>query len=175
MNRRILMFVMIALASVSLCGATAYAQNKKVPRKQLKSLVNKYKGEDGFDGLNIGRLTMNMMRAAAKSEADGDAESAAALDLMSSLTGMTVADYEDCSVKVRKAFNRDLERMLNGVELLMSVKEDGDNVFIYGHILPNGKEVEDVVISVPGDGALVCFFGRIDMDKVGAVVKVAEE
>ena len=78
MNRRILMFVMIALASVSLCGATAYAQNKKVPRKQLKSLVNKYKGEDGFDGLNIGRLTMNMMRAAAKSEAGGDAESEAA-------------------------------------------------------------------------------------------------
>ncbi|CCX55039.1 unknown [Bacteroides sp. CAG:1060] len=94
---------------------------------------------------------------------------------MSSLTGMTVADYEDCSVKVRKAFNRDLERMLNGVELLMSVKEDGDNVFIYGHILPNGKEVEDVVISVPGDGALVCFFGRIDMDKVGTLVKMAEE
>ena len=99
----------------------------------------------------------------------------AALDLMSSLTGMTVADYEDCSAKVRKAFNRDLERMLNGVELLMSVKEDGDNVFIYGHILPNGKEVEDVVISVPGDGALVCFFGRIDMDKVGTLVKMAEE
>lgn len=45
------MFVMIALASVSLCGATAYAQNKKVPRKQLKSLVNKSKGEDGFDEL----------------------------------------------------------------------------------------------------------------------------
>lgn len=108
---------MIALASVSLCGATAYAQNKKSRASSLNPFVNRYKGEDGFDGINIGRLTMNMMRAAAKSEAGGDAESDAALDLMSSLTGMSVADYEDCSAKVRKAFNRDLERMLNGVEL----------------------------------------------------------
>ena len=62
--------------------------------------------------------------------------------------------------------------MLNGVELLMDVNDEGERVQFYGYVTEDGDTLEDLVISAPGDGALVCLFGRIKLSSIMEVMEM---
>lgn len=168
------MFLLVALTSVMMLEVSACAQGEKVPRRQLKALVNEYKSRGEFEGMNFGKMALSLFRKAASVDAGDDESVAAALKVMKSVTGLTVADYEDCSPEVRRSFNRKLSRIMDGVELLMSAKDEGETVLVYGYVSNGGNMVEDVVISMPDEGTLVCLFGRIDMSLVGELVETAK-
>lgn len=168
------MFLLVALTSVMMLEVSACAQGEKVPRRQLKALVNEYKSRGEFEGMNFGKMALSLFRKAASVDAGDDESVAAALKVMKSVTGLMVADYEDCSPEVRRSFNRKLSRIMDGVELLMSAKDEGETVLVYGYVSNGGNMVEDVVISMPDEGTLVCLFGRIDMSLVGELVETAK-
>ena len=54
----------------------------------------------------------------------------------------------------------------------MDVKDEGDNVQFYGYVTEDGDTLEDLVISAPGDGALVCLFGKIRMSAIMEVMEL---
>ena len=67
-----------------------------------------------------------------------------------------------------------MRRLLDGVELLMSAKDDDESVYIYGYVSGDGTKVKDLVIFAPDEGALICLYGTIDMDNVGKLVSAAK-
>lgn len=171
------MIVALALTTFSLC--TAHAQGRRVSRSEMRSLVREFRSREDFTGMSFGRMAVSIARGVVKMEmrkGDLDEEERrmmeVVLDMMKEVTGVTVAEYEDCSSDVRYRFNRRLAKVLQGVELLLSVSNEGERVYIYGYVSPDGRWAEDLVISVPDSGALVCVYGRMDMSHLGELTKM---
>ena len=57
--------------------------------------------------------------------------------------------------------------MLKGAETIMSVKDGGESMNMYGTISNKGDAIDDLIIFVPEGHALVCFFGKISADIMG--------
>ncbi len=81
-----------------------------------------------------------------------------------------MADYEDCSAEVKAKFNARMSKALDGVELLMEAKDDGELVRIYGYVDKDGTEIKDLVIFSPEEGELVCMFGTLRMEQLEGMV-----
>ncbi len=179
MKKKLILIMLILTAGMALCQAQD--SGKKVPRKEINALVNDFRHYDEFESINLGRFMTSIIRkAGAMSAYDDDMDrqereqTKAAFDAMKSINGMTIVDYEDCSLKVKEKFNRRMNKLLEGVELLMSAKDDEDSVYIYGYVTGDGSKVKDLVLFSPDDGTLLCLYGTIDMDKIGQIVATAE-
>lgn len=181
MNKKFLLIITLVLAAAVFCPAQAKPEGKKVPRTAINALINDYRHHDEFESINLGKfMTYLVKKAGAISLYDDDMdgqemeEARLAFNAMKSIKGITVADYEDCSPKVRRDFNRKMSRLLDGVELLMSAKDDDESVYIYGYVSGDGTKVKDLVIFAPDGGSLICLYGTIDMDNVGKLVNAAK-
>ena len=179
MYKKVLLIITLVLAATALCQAKP--EGKKVPRTAINALINDYRHHDEFESINLGKfMTYLIKKAGAISlyadDMDGQEREQAklAFNMMKSIKGITVADYEDCSPKVRRDFNRKMGRLLDGVELLMSAKDDEESVYIYGYVSVDGTKVKDLVIFAPDEGSLICLYGTIDMDNVGKLVSAAK-
>lgn len=161
---------MIALLPVC---SFAGQKGKAVPKEKILTLISEYRGQDGFDVVRLGPLGTTLARSVAKIalKVDGDDETAEILKLVNGIRSIAVVDYEDCASSVKDSFNAKLGRILNGTDLLMEVKDDEDHVFIYGVVDEAGDKVQNFVLHVPADCALICMFGTISMD---TVAKIAE-
>ena len=171
--------MLILTAGMALCQAQD--SGKKVPRTEINALVNDFRHYDEFESINLGRFMTSIIRKAGAISIYSDdmdrqerEQTKAAFDAMKSIKGMTIVDYEDCSPKIKEKFNNRMTALLEGVELLMSAKDDEDSVYIYGYVTGNGSKVKDLVLFSPDDGTLLCLYGTIDMDKIGQIVATAE-
>ncbi len=180
MKKKFLLILIIALtATATFCQAKD--SGKKVPRKAINSLVNEFRHYDEFECLNLGKFMTSVIRkvgALSLYDDDMDAqereEAKVALSALKSVKGMTIVDYEDCEMEVRQRFNQKMTHLLEGVELLMSAKDEDESVYLYGYVTGDGAKVRDLVIFSPEDGSMICIYGTIDMEKIGALASVAE-
>ena len=62
---------------------------------------------------------------------------------------------------------------MNGCELLIEAKDEGEKVSIYGTSSRDGSRISDIVMFAPDDGALICFFGTIDAARLGELAASA--
>ena len=171
------LMIILALALSLMSVQEAAARRKMVPRAELKALVRDYRAYDDFDGICLGSMATSFVRGAGKMAASIDGgedmdEMLALLSAVKGVKGIVVADYSDCNERVQREFTRKVVKLLNGVELLMDVKDEGDNVQFYGYVTEDGDTLEDLVISAPGDGALVCLFGKIRMSAIMEVMEL---
>lgn len=165
------------ILTLLLLGLSSFAATKNeggVPKDKLFALVREYKPNEGFHVIKLGSLATSLARTAAKIaiKVDGDEASAEALKMISGVKKVAVVEYEDCTVAVRDSFNAKLKKLLRGYDLLMEVKDDGDQVFMYGIVDENASTVKDFVIYVPEDSALICMFGSISVDAVAKLVEM---
>ena len=180
MYKKLIFTVLLVLAaSTALCRAQD--SGKKVPRTEINALVNDFRHYDEFESISLGRFMTSIIRKAGAISIYSDdmdkqerKEARLAFDAMKSIKGMTIVDYEDCSPRIKEKFNNKMAALLDGVELLMSAKDDEDSVYIYGYVTGGGSKVKDLVIYSPNDGGLICLYGTIDMDKIGQIVTAAE-
>lgn len=174
MYKKVLLLTVIFLTSLPICEA--YADGKQVPRSAIKALVSEFRHYDEFESISLGKFTTGLLKKAvalgAWTEDKEDREEARlTLAVMKSVKGITIADYEDCSFEVRHKFNARLCKLLEGVELLMTAKDDGESLYIYGCTDKDGREVRDLVLFSPDDGSLVCVFGTIRMEDIGKLIE----
>ena len=174
------LMIILALALSLMSVQEAAARRKMVPRAELKALVRDYRAYDDFDGICLGSMATSFVRGAGKMAARIDGgedmdEMLALLSAVNGVKGIVVADYSDCNERVQREFTRKVAKLLNGVELLMDVKDEGDNVQFYGYVTEDGDTLEDLVISAPGDGALVCLFGKIRMSAIMEVMELQRQ
>jgi len=158
---------MIAL----LCAAQSSA-DARVRYSELRSLVQSFKGEPGFETVNLGWPVMKLIKVAMAAEAE-DEEDRAAAEMFNGLKKLTIVDYEDCSPETKERFTRKLRRILRDEDVLMEASDDGERVRIYGLSNESGDVVKDMVIDA-GD-ALICVMGTLRLDQVGGLMEEVDK
>ena len=146
-------------------ASTAWAGN---PGGKIRTLVSSFKGTEGFDVVDLGGPALLLLKAAARAEAD-DPEDRAALDLFRSLKRLTVVDFSEAAPEKREKFLRKAQRILEGEEILMEVKDAGEKLRIYGTSSKDGSQYQDIIL-LAGD-ALISVKGSIRADQVGELMK----
>lgn len=163
-----IIFVLLML-SVTIAGN---AGTKTVD--SLTSIVNEYSAEPGCEVVSVGKLGINIARffvnLSAETKEDKDV-----VALFDKLNKLLVVDYEGMEVSKRQQFNSKLTDLFAGVEKIIEVKDEEDVVNIYGTLGNGGETLEDVIIYLPEDYALICFIGSIDFDKLSDLIKASNE
>ena len=166
MKRITTLLVLLTLFSIAL---PAKGRNTK-----FRMLVSEYRGQEGFEVVNLGGPLLSLIRGAVKMGAE-DAEEKAAIDLLRGIRHLTVVDYEDCAPGVKDEFNRRLRKLLSGEEVLIEAHDDGESVKIYGCLSEDGSILKDIIIHAETDGALISILGSIRMDQVDSLVRMANQ
>ena len=164
MKRLLITFLMALSLSATVWAAGQHAQ--------LRNLVSSYKGTEGFEIVDLGGISLSLLKAAARSAAETP-EDKEALKLFSGLKRLTVVDFSDAAPETREKFLRKAKHILTGGELLLEAKDGDDTVRIYGTSSDDGALLKDIAL-LAGD-ALIFLRGTIRADQVGNLMKQAEK
>ncbi len=160
--KRIIAIFMLAVLAAGAVPALSAKDKKDVKTKDITTLVSSYKGKDGFTVLSIGKFAMSMVTKLTKVADDPEA-----VKIMEGLDKMVIVEYCDADQAVKEEFTGKISQALKGAETIMSVKEGGESMNMYGTISDTGDAIDDLIIFVPEDCALICFFGKISAEVMG--------
>ncbi len=152
----------------------ASAGERKFKTREIIGLVNEYKSEQGFDVVSVGSFGLGLVKLVAKMEADTE-EDRQALRILDNINKVLVVEYEGASDAVRTAFGSKLGHILENAEKVLEVKEDGENLNIYGTSADDGGSIDDLMIYVPEDCTLICILGSVSMEDIGSLVEMTNE
>ena len=148
---------------------TAWAGN---PAGKLRTLVDEFRNEPGFEMVDMGPIALGLIRAAARGEAKTE-EDRKALQIFKDIKHLTVLDFSDAEAARKEKFLRKAKRVLADEEVLMEAKDEGETVRVYGLSNAAGDILEDIII-LAGD-ALISVRGKIRADLIGELVTQAEK
>jgi hypothetical protein len=164
-----LVLIISILLSVPAFAAT---QGKTVSKAGITSVINECRSIEGAELVSLGRVATAALKVTLRTAAIGNRDAREALSVMKGIKGITVLDFEDCSVSDKARISRKLGRTLSGSEMLMEANDGGDKMMIYGVVDEKSGTVGDFILYSPSDCALVCLFGTISME---AVAKLASD
>ena len=147
---------------------TAWAGN---PSGKIRTLVNDFRDQPGFEVVEMGPVALGLIRAAARGEVKND-DDRKALQVFKDIKRLTILDFSDADAAHKEKFLRKAKRILADEEMLMEAKDDGETVRIYG--LSNVSDILEDVIILAGD-ALISVHGKIRADLVGELINQAEK
>ena len=152
--------------------SNAAAPKGKLDSEAMTALVSKYQGDEGFTIVSFGKEAMGFMKmlANAKAETKEDKE---ALDILDGIHKFVVVEYAGASDEKKAAFGKELSELLKDAEKIIEVKENGDNLDIYGTISKDGKRIQDFIINAQNGHSVICIFGSIKIEDLGGVMDVA--
>ena len=159
--------ILLTLCLVLCLVPTAWAGN---PAGKLRTLVDEFRNEPGFEMVDMGPIALGLIRAAARSEAKTE-EDRKALQIFKDIKHLTVLDFSDAEAARKEKFLRKAKRVLADEEVLMEAKDEGETVRVYGLSNAAGDILEDIII-LAGD-ALISVRGKIRADLVGELVNQA--
>lgn len=131
----------------------------------VNSLFNRYEDKPGAEYRNLGPLLMGFVKtfAADKSE-EGR--------VIKSVKSIKVLDLEECSPEVKREFAQKARNLKPwGMELLVQVKDEDDNVSIWGKTRRN--TVRQLLIVT--DDKMVRIKGKFDLDKIANMLNSAQQ
>ena len=158
----ILFFLILSLSAMA---------GKNVSKTQLATLISEYRHYDGVELVQLGSLATSALKTVIRISAKDDPDAAEALQLLNGIRRLTVFEYEDCSPAVKEKITRKLNRILNGSELLMEAKDDGDSMRMYGVMDEKDDTIRDFVLHSPDSCALICIFGKVSMKALSKMMK----
>ena len=161
--------ILLTLSLVLCLVPTAWAGN---PAGKIRTLMNEFRDEPGFEVVDMGPLALGLIRAAARTEAKND-DDRKALQVFKDIKRLTVLDFSDADAAHKEKFLRKAKLILADEEMLMEAKDDGETVRIYGLSNAAGDILEDVILLA--DDALISVRGKIRADLVGELVNQAEK
>lgn len=139
--------------------------------EKLENLARKYRGEEGFEMISMGRLGMGLLRGVAKISGDLDEEDKAALKVFTGLSKLIIIDFEDIPAAKKSAFTAKAEKILSGMDLILEAKDSDESVRIYG--IDDGDSVRDCVL-YSSDGALIVTKGKFSLQHLGELMQMAD-
>ena len=148
---------------------TAWAGN---PSGKIRTLVNDFRDQPGFEVVEMGPVALGLIRAAARGEVKND-DDRKALQVFKDIKRLTILDFSDADEARKEKFLRKAKRILADEEMLMEAKDDGETVRIYGLSNAAGNILEDIII-LAGD-ALISVRGKIRADLVGELIQQSEK
>ena len=166
--------IIFAVLMLTFLMPSASAGERKFKTRDVIRLVNEFKSEEGFDVVSVGSFGLGLVKMVAKLEAD-DEEDRQALRLLDNINKVVVVEYEEASDASRKAFDSSLGHILENAEKVLEVKEDGENLNIYGTSADDGGSIDDLMIYVQEDCTLICILGSVSMEDVASLVEMTNE
>ena len=139
---------------------------------KIRTLVNEFRSEPGFDVVDMGPLALSLIRAAARAEAKND-DDRKALQVFKDIKHLTVLDFSEAEASLKEKFLRKAKRVLAKEEMLMEAKDGGETVRVYGLSNAAGDILEDIIV-LAGD-ALISVRGKIRADLIGELITQAEK
>ena len=163
---------------------TAWAGN---PAGKLRTLVNEFRDEPGFEVVDMGPVALGLIRAAARGEVKTEDDRKAlhargevkteddrkALQVFKDIKRLTILDFSDAEASRKEKFLRKAKRVLADEEMLMEAKDGGETVRVYGLSNAAGDILEDIILLA--DDALISVRGKIRADLIGELVNQAEK
>ena len=161
--------ILLTLCMVLSLAPAVWAGN---PSGKIRTLMNTFRDEPGFEVVDFGGLGLGLLKAAARSQADSP-EDRQALELFRGLKRLTILDFSDASPERKEKFLRKARQILSNEEILLEAKDGGEAVRIYGVSSDNGNLLEDIIILA--DDALISVRGKIRADQIGELMKQADK
>jgi hypothetical protein len=137
------------------------------PSGKIRTLVNEYRDEPGFEVVDMGGLALGLLRAAARTQVETP-EDRMALDLFSAVKRLTVLDFSDAEAARKDKFLRKVKRLLADEEVLLEAKDSGQTVKVYGLSNADGSLLEDIIILA--DDTLISLKGKIRPEQLGELM-----
>ena len=169
-----------------LLSVTAVCQARRTPgRSRIQGMVNEMRTEARLAGVDSEREAVTLPGIKVVSESNIEMVSIGGLALkfgkminglekdlpvLRGIKSMIVVDYDDCPGNIKEKFNKKMTSELRGCELLMEAKDGDERMSIYGNPANDGETISDIIMFVPQDGTLVCFFGTIAADDLSKLV-----
>lgn len=172
--KKIIAMIMLVVMTVGAGISHAAAQKGRLDSSAIMKLVDKYKGEDGFETVTFGNLAVGLAKMVANATVQTP-EDKAALDMLSGIRKFVAVEYEDASASAKASFDKEISALLAGAEKIVEVKDGGDSVDIYGTLSEDGDKINDIIIHVPEESSVVCIFGAVDINDLGKVVRMEDE
>lgn len=138
----------------------------KISKVKVSSLVSQYRGKQGVEVIEIGRLGTALLKGVAAMADGNDKDTREALTALKGIKGLTIISYEDAEAVLKQKINGKVEKMLKGVELLMEAKDDGETMRIYGTFNEKTGKVSDVGIFSPTDGTFIFLTGSFNLEDI---------
>ncbi len=162
-------FLVILMVAVITAGnmVDAGAQTTKAKSKDIIDLVHSYSAKEGVEVVSVGKFGINIAKMFAKKSAETKEEKKEIADFMEGLQQMIVVDFEDASDDVKSEFKSKIEAFLSKSEKIVEVKDSGEAMNIYGSSSDDGETIDDLIMYVPEDCALICLLGRISTKTIG--------
>lgn len=137
--------------------------------EKIGDIVKQYSHREGFEVMDLGRLLVGTLRAAALLDSDMDEEDRAALDAFSGIQRLVIVDFEEASEADKTSFRRKVEKVLDKMELIMETKDSGETIRIYG--IEEDNNLKDVIL-YGSDGTLLSVFGSIGLEHIGELMEM---
>lgn len=166
--------IIFALLMLTFLMPSASAGERKSGTREIIGLVKEYRPVQGFDVISVGSFGLGLVKMVAKLEAESE-EERQALKLLDNIDKVLVVEYGGASDAARKAFDSKLGQILENSEKVLEVKEDGENLNIYGTSADDGGRIDDLMIYVQEDSALICILGSVSMEDVASLVEMKNE
>lgn len=150
------LLILIALLAMATTG---------MAQQTVNGLFNRYEDKAGAEYKNLGSLLMGIIKtfAADKSE-EGQ--------VIKSIKSIKVLDLEECTPEVKQEFAQKARNLKpRGMELLMQMKDDGENVCIWGKMK---KETVRQLLIVTDD-KMVKIKGKFDLNGISNLINSKEK
>lgn len=166
--------IILAVLGLWLTACSCIAENKHVNTNNVINTIGEYKDVSGVQVISVGKLILGLGKFAAKLSVDSEEEKAA-LEILNGIDKVVVINYEDAAEAQKNELNARFSDLFNQTETILEVKEDGATVNIYGTSVNEGESIDDLMIFIPEEYTLICILGSISADKVGELIKIANE
>jgi len=166
--------IVVGLLAGSKAAASTTAANFTQDKK-LGAIVRCYSDYDGVEVVKVGSLGTTLLRSLVRASVMddiNDPDARAILGMIRDIKGVTIMDYEDAPRNVRNAINSEVGAIYAKKDnLLMEVKDEDSNMFIFATTAPDGSDLRDLVLFTPSDGALIWIKGKISVDAIAAIAR----
>lgn len=171
--KKIIAILLLAAFALGMAvpDAGAAARKKKVNSGAVAGLVREYTFYEGFDVVSVGGLGLGLVKMIGRRVAETEEEKAA-FDLFDGIRKVIVVDYMAAGQDKIASFNRKMSGLLEGAEKIVEVRDDGENLDIYGMTSDDGNRIEDVIVFIPEECSLICLFGNINSQNVIELIEM---
>ena len=166
--------IIFAILSLWLTAFVSFAADRNVDTRNIINTISEYKHVSGVHVISVGRLGLGLAKMVANLSAESE-EERAALEILNGINKVVVVNYEEATAAKQNELNSKLSRLLSKAEKILEVKDEEDNVNIYGTSVNGGDSIDDLMIFIPEDHTLVCVLGSISADRIADLIRIANE
>lgn len=138
---------------------------KQLPKQKITRVVNSFKGNEDFEVVKLGSLAMATIRTIVSMDKPEDPEDYIYLDMLKGIKSVLVVDYSGAASKVKSDFEKEINKVLEGIEPMMSTSDEGEEMIIYGTVDEDGEGISDFLLISPTEYTLVLIGGKLNIDQ----------